>query len=401
MVFALARYHDNGSLDTSFHHDGKVITDFAEPGYEYVAGLAIDNDDGIVAGGSVNVLTRPENVSHFALARYTEDGNLDPGFGSGGTVVTDFRSSAEEFVFAVRMDNHNRIVLAGRADGYMALARYLPDGTLDASFDRDGKVLTDFRSTEHERASAIAIDRAGRIIVGGTAGTDGDYFALARYRVDGSLDTSFHHDGKVLTNFRSARNEVGRALAIDHGGRIVLGGWAEVERSPGVSGRQFALARYTDRGELDTTFGGDGKVLTDFHSTENERIDALAIDRAGRIVVGGAADDKFALARYLNDGGLDPSFHHDGKVITDFRSTPEEHIYALALDRLGRIVVAGSADGQFALARYTEDGNLDPSFDGDGKVLTDFRSSIGEQAYAVAIDHQGRIVAGGDALLTG
>ena len=83
------------------------------------------------------------------------------------------------------------------------------------------------------------------------------------------------------------------------------------------------------------------------------------------------------------------------------RSTRRERIAALALDHLGRIVVAGSADGMFALARYTEDGNLDTSFDRDGKVLTDFRSSVGEEAYAVAIDHQGRIVAGGYALLTG
>lgn len=395
MAFAVARYRDDGSLDTSFHGDGKVLTEFPEPGWEYIAGLAIDNDDRIVVGGSVTRSISSELVGHFALARYTEDGELDPSFG-GGTVVTDFRSTAAEYALALRTDNHNRIILAGRADGYMALARYNPDGTLDTSFDRDGKVLTNFRSTEHESAQAIAIDRAGRIIVGGSAGSDGDYFALARYDVDGSLDASFHHDGKVLTDFRSGRTEIGRALAIDHGGRIVLGGWARID--PASSVRQFALARYTADGELDTTFDRDGKVLTDFRSTEDEWIDALAIDRAGRIVVGGAAGDKFALARYLNDGSLDTSFHHDGKVVTDFRSTRREKIAALVLDHLGRIVVAGAADRKFALARYTEDGDLDTSFDRDGKVLTDFRSSSNEGASAVAIDHQGRIVAGGYAL---
>jgi uncharacterized delta-60 repeat protein len=336
-------------------------------------------------------------ASKFAVARYLEDGNLDPSFGGDGTVITDFRSTASEFITAVRIDNHNRIVVAGGADDHMALARYQPDGTLDRSFNGDGKVLTDFRSTAQETAYAIAIDRSGRIVVGGSAGTDGGYFALARYTPDGSLDTSFHHDGKVLTDFTSARTEIGQALAIDHGGRIVLGGWAGIDPDPGPGSytMRFALARYADDGNLDTSFDRDGKVLTDFRSTTNERIAALAIDRAGRIVVGGTADGKFALARYANDGSLDPSFDSDGKVLTDFRSTRNEMIQALVIDRFQRIVVAGMADRQFALARYAEDGALDTSFDRDGKVLTNFRSTTIERANAVAIDHQNRIVAGG------
>ena len=387
--FALARYHDDGSLDTSFHGDGKVLTDFPDPGGGRIAAMAIDENDRIVAGGEVG--------PNFALARYTVDGNLDTSFRGVGSVVTDFRSTEDEHIHALCIDHRDRIIVAGWADGFMALARYHQDGALDSSFDRDGKVLTNFRSTANESAHAVAIARFGDIVVGGTA--DGK-FALARYHDDGSLDTSFHGDGKILTDFRSTGKEGVRALAIDRRGRIVVAGKAET--LVGELEAHFALARYTEDGNLDPTFHGDGKVLTSFPSPREEEtitgITGLAIDDANRIVVGGNAKHNFALARYTEDGNLDTSFHGDGKVVTDFRSTGFEWIKGLALDYLGRIVVAGIADGKFALARYIEDGSLDTSFHGDGKVITNFRSTDYEGARDIAIDHRGRIVVAGYAM---
>ncbi len=307
--------------------------------------------------------------------------------------MTDFRSTEKESIQALRIDHRNRIIVVGWADRRMALARYHEDGALDSSFHGDGKVLTDFRSTEREVARSVALDRWGNIIVGGSA--DGK-FALARYTENGSLDASFHGDGKVLTDFASTENERICALTVDRRGRIVAAGKAE-NLTANVDAR-FALARYTEDGNLDPSFHRDGKVLTDFWSRREETItgiSALAIDDADRIVVGGFTDHKFALARYTEDGNLDPSFHRDGKVVTNFRSTYHELINGLALDHLGRIVVAGLAGGKFALARYTEDGNLDTSFDGDGKVITNFRSTDHEGAHDIAIDRHGRIVAAG------
>jgi uncharacterized delta-60 repeat protein len=383
--FALARYRDDGSLDTSFHGDGKVLTDFPELGSEGIAAIAIDDSDRIVAGGT--------SGRKFAVARYTVDGNLDTSFRGDGTVVTDFRSTEEENIEALCIDHRNRIIVAGWADGRMALARYHEDGALDSSFHGDGKVLTNFRSTAEESAHAVALDRWGRIVVGGTAD---DMFALARYTENGRLDPSFHGDGKVLTDFRSTQREGIRALAIDRHGRIVVAGKAV--RYVGEVDAKFALARYTEDGNLDPSFHRDGKVLTNFWSDQEESItgvNGLAIDGADRIVVGGTTRHRFALARYTDDGNLDTSFHGDGKVVTNFRSTFYERITGLALDHLGRIVVAGLAHEKFALARYIEDGTLDTSFHGDGKVITDFRSTRYEGAHDIAIDHQGRIVVAG------
>ena len=214
----------------------------------------------------------------------------------------------------------------------------------------------------------MAVDPAGRIVVAGRsyqgspyAGGTGNDFALARYDgSDGSLDTTFGAGGKVLTDFGA--NDNVESVAIDDAGRIVVAGFAQ-----GTTGNDFALARYNGSdGSLDTTFGTDGKVLTDFDSYSDYAQD-VAIDGAGQIVVagqtyqsGGTGYD-FALARYnSSDGSLDNTFGTGGKVTTDFGSY-SDNAYAVATDAVGRIVVAGQsyqsgATGyDFALARYDAD----------------------------------------------
>lgn len=391
--FALARYDAYGNLDFSFHHDGKVLTGFDGEGEAGGTALVVDSRGRIVVAGFANRYAG----GHFALARYTEDGNLDTSFGADGRVVTDFLASNREEANAVAIDAHDRIVVGGTAvvsgEDRFALARYLEDGSLDFTFSNYGKSITNFSSTTHEYITSLAIDRLGRIIVGGYAD---NRFALARYNENGSLDTSFDRDGKVLTDFTSASDPYApvnlSALAIDQLGRIVVGGGAD---------NRFALARYNEDGSLDTSFDRDGKVLTDFLTTETESIGALAIDRLGRIVVagdaGGLLERRFALARYDEDGGLDTSFYNYGKVLTDFLSTTREGIRALTFDGQDRIIVGGWADEYFALARFTDVGTLDPSFHHDGKVITDFRSSDQESIAALATYPGARIVVAGSA----
>jgi len=135
-------------------------------------------------------------------------------------------------------------------------------------------------------------------------------------------------------------------------------------------------------GDLDTSFGGDGTVVTDFGSGSYDQATALALQPDGKIVAAGSStasgSQDFALARYLPTGTLDISFGGDGKVLTDFGSGSEAFAVAMTLQPDGKIVVAGrcTAGGTsaFALARYLPNGSLDASFSGDGRVCTDFGS---------------------------
>jgi uncharacterized delta-60 repeat protein len=226
-------------------------------------------------------------------------GDLDPSFGGDGTVTTAF--GGDHLASAVSMQPDGKIVVAGfpntAGSGHdFALARYHANGTLDTSFSGDGKVLTDFGGSEGG-AHAVAIQPDGKIVVAGVSNASGSYdFALARYWPNGTLDTSFSGDGRVLTDFDGGDDRAA-AVALQPDGKIVIGGEASV--GPLYTG-SIALARYWPNGALDSSFGDGGLVLTSFEpGSSYAAAFALAIQpRDGRLVVVGASSVDFALARY-------------------------------------------------------------------------------------------------------
>lgn len=366
----LARYAVDGCPDLSFGSDGKVLTTFESAQSSIGQALIIDENGRIIVAGiaSVNIDT------HVTLARYNRDGSLDTSFGGTGTLLTDL-ATLSEAAQTVAIDRSGRIVVVGHAemDSMLvpALVRYNRDGTLDASFDGDGKLLAAVGAGTSETVSGVAIDAAGHIVVvGAVIADDARHFAVTRYNADGSLDVSFDGDGKVITDFGSTYGGFARDVLIDDRERILVVGFANTESF----NRQFALARYNSDGSLDTTFDGDGKVVTDFEMADNAFGEALAIDSDGHIVVTGIArgvsdgDFKIALARYNSKGSLDPSFDGDGKVVTDIPSSIFDMASGVVIDRNGGIVVVGEAHvslskGSYSvLMRYNNDGSLDTSF---------------------------------------
>jgi uncharacterized delta-60 repeat protein len=194
--FALARYNTDGSLDTSFGSGGSDVTDFPPytdfpyRGSAFATAVAIQNDRKIVVVGGILV---PITYRAFAIARYNPDGSLDTSFGAGGAFITDVpdRSTAE----AVAIQNDGKIVAIGNAESVpggfehdLALVRYDRDGSLDAGFDSDGRVYTDFGmsgSRADDFGNAVAIKMDGTILAAGStrprvSGSDSD-FAVAAY----------------------------------------------------------------------------------------------------------------------------------------------------------------------------------------------------------------------------
>jgi uncharacterized delta-60 repeat protein/uncharacterized repeat protein (TIGR01451 family) len=396
-----------GDLDPTFGTGGKVTTDFAGQ-FDQAFAMAIQGDGKIVAGGRAANPARGSDPD-FALARYNLGGSLDTAFGTGGKVVTDF-NLGPDVVASVAIQADGKIVAAGIvAPGHtgteFGLARYNPDGTLDPTFGTGGRVVTDFQGS-NDGALAVAIQTDGRIVAAGAATIGPRFdFALARYNPDGTLDPTFGTGGKVATNFSGLNcNDQASGLVVQSDGMIVAAGvGTPADGNLCASFTDFALARYTPNGNLDPSFGPGGTVVTDF-ATKDDGASDVALQADGRIVAAGVADtrppggspeDDFALARYNPDGTLDPTFGTGGKVLTGFGSSGDaaSSVAIQADDRIvaaGVAVVSGSFD--FALARYNPDGTLDPAFGSDGKVTTD---SSFEFASAVAIQAEGRIVAAG------
>ena len=376
-----------GELDPSFGSGGKVTTNFFND-TEEARDVAVQPDGKIVVVGPA---FNPGGGTgfDFLLIRYNPDGSLDTTFGSGGKVITDFFGNFDS-AEAVVIQNDGKIVVAGEGSDDIALVRYNPNGTLDSTFGSGGKVTTDFFGS-FDQARDLAIQSDGRLVVTGTADGPthlGD-FVLVRYNADGTLDLTFGSGGKVLTDFAGLHDEP-NALVIQTDGRIVVVGLSN------IGGKAvFALARYNTDGGLDPAFGVGGKTTTD--SLSGNAFD-VALQGNGKIVVAGAVGSDFALARYDTDGGLDPTFGVGGKVTTNFFSFSAQAT-GVAIQVDGRIVAVGEifffgSRSDFALARYNADGSLDATFGSGGQVVTDFFGSL-DGARDVAIQADGKIVAAG------
>ena len=342
-------------------------------------------------------------------------GQLDPSFGMGGTVVTEFPSSySGARALAVQADG--RIVAAGFAHtndsivSDFALTRYDTSGALDPTFGTGGAVRTDFGG-RFDEALAVAVQSDGRIVVAGNSSdSNGSDMAVARYNSDGTLDPSFDGDGMALVDFGSESSA--RAVALQPDGKVVLAGWVTHSVGAGCCVSDFGLARLTTAGALDSSFGGEGRVVTDFLAgTDNghDAAQAVLVQADGRIVaagagVTGATSVDFAVARYLADGSLDPTFSNDGLVTTDFVGYFDE-IRDLAVATGGRLVAGGQSCEfpgnsdevcDFGLARYASDGTLDRRFGRQGRIRTDLGGDVNEGIRGVGVQADGRIVAAGD-----
>jgi uncharacterized delta-60 repeat protein len=219
---------------------------------------------------------------------------------------------------------------------------------LDPTFGGTGKVTTDFAGSD-DSAYSVTLQADGKIVAAGSSAPVSD-FAVVRYNTDGSLDTSFGGTGKVRTDVISY--DVATSVAIQTDGKIVVAGYAS------GSNYDFALVRYHTDGSLDTSFGGMGKVTTDFGS--DDFASSVAIQADGKIVAtgssGGLSNNDFALVRYNSDGSLDASFGGTGKITTDFGSRAEDQARSVTIQADGKIVAAGysghTATHDFALVRY-------------------------------------------------
>jgi uncharacterized delta-60 repeat protein len=393
-----------GSLDTAFGTNGVVVIDFeAARGADTTPSALLQPADGalLIAGTTDSAASKD-----FALLRVGADGKRDATFNRGandGFVRTNIASGTNsiDYARAIGRQSDGRLIVAGYTSTWdFALARYSADGALDTSFGDGGRTVTHVGVIDY--GFALAIDAADRIIVAGTTsgnGSSGEDFLLVRFAADGRPDTGFNGGdpanttGAVRTHF--SRDDRAQAVAVQPDGRIVAAGYAN------GAGSDFALARYLDDGRLDTGFGAAGTGRATAHLGSVDRATAMLIQPGGEIVVGGytgvASGINFALVRLTASGVLDTTFDADGIVLTDIGGD-DDRINALALDSSGRIVAAGySRNGlntDIALARYAQDGKLDPTFGVGGVVVT----AVGggnDLATSVVIQPDGRIVAVG------
>ncbi len=397
-------------LDGSFDSDGQVVVgSFNTVG----RAVALQTDNKIVAAGP----TQGPSSQDFGIARLNANGSFDTGFGGGGVVAVNLGNATPtvDVAHAIAIQPDGKIVVAG----YTLNASSIPDfavvrlnsnGTLDTSFDGDGRLTLNVPTSAsgEDYVYGVAVTSTSIVLAGLAQNATYDFAVVRLHSSNGALDSSFDGDGKAFTDFGSLHDRA-EAVTLQSDGKIVVGGSNNFVGSP-AQPQDFAVARYNTNGSLDTTFSGDGKVTTDFGGQLMQPGDAvysLAIQSDGMIVAGGTAPDngatpgRFALARYRTNGTLDPSFDVDGKVTTDLPGSTGTGAggRAVALQSDGKLVMGGwhqptgsVSDRTMVHTRYNADGSPDATFGTDGKLITNPCAGE-EEAYDVAIQPtDGKIV---------
>ena len=405
--FALARFTTNGSLDSTFDGDGKVITEFSS--YNSYANALVRQADGklVVAGDSCHF--NYSGSCSFLLARYTTGGSLDTSFDTDGKLSTALgnRSGAESLAYNASTGT----LLAGgwgetALSQDIAMARYTTTGSLDTSFDGDGKLLVN-RSGGNDNAYALALQTDGKVIAAGRSysGLSYSYKAsLARYNTDGSLDTGFDGDGRLLLG----SSQDPRGVVVQPDGKLIVAGFSGSSQTKPYTTSKIWIARLCPNGQFDDGvncgaggFGTGGNALGDQRA---EIASSVALQQDGKIVVAGYSDPDFLVARFTTAGALDAGFGSGGKVVTPAEAQGEAYSVVIQTDQKilagGYFKDANQTYSDFALVRYCPGGQLDdgltcgsPALGGDGVVTTTF----GMDAYisSVALQSDDKIVVAG------
>ena len=381
-----------GDLDPTFGTGGKVVTDFMS-GTDYVQDIGIQADGKIVLGGR----SEKDGNSDFAIARYLSNGTLDSSFASGGQRLTPI-GDAGDFGLALAIQPDGKILQFGNAalgatGTDFALVRYLTDGSLDPDFGTSGIATFNFAGSSFDLAGDLLIQPDGKIVLGGESN---DNFAFIRCLANGALDSSFGIDGKVLIDFGGQDGIHGIALQPD--GKIVACGESFTTNGNSL---EFAVARLDTDGELDPGFNGSGGQLIGFGPSA-EIANGITVQSDGKIVIVGSTrvggDSDFVLVRFLADGQLDAGFGNGGGAISPISEDDDDDAYQVHAGGDGKLLVCGVAINDnrfdFALRAYLANGSPDAGFGSAGIVLTPIGTGT-DESFAMAIQDDGKIVTAG------
>jgi len=358
-------------LDSTFATNGYFISPM--PGWDQASDLAIQPDCKIVTVGHIGTFF----TGICAVSRFLPDGSMDATFGANG-VSTFSLITGNDQLNCVKLQSDGKIVVAGgRLNEALGVARLLSDGSLDNSFGNAGKVVLPFSTPELDApATGLAIQPDGKILVAtksdASNGLNDNMSVIVRLMPDGSLDASFGDNGKLLLNIFPGLHEVVSLMMLHTDGKIYLA----VKHFAAVNPSPPKLVRLHTDGTLDTTFGNGG-FATLIIGIEFYDIKVMPDGNIMGLLYFNF--DTF-LARFSSDGSLDLSFGINGMTNLDPSFPVSVGGFRLLLQDDGKIVVAGtqfslSSAGtpprSFYVVRFNSDGSYDTSFAPEGHLFPD------------------------------
>ncbi len=392
-----------GSLDLGFGTNGKVVTSVTNND-DKAYGVVLQQDDKLlVAGYSTSSVTGKD----LTLIRYNTDGSLDASFGSGGIVTLDVQLGSDDIAYDLALQPDGKIVVAGSSDNGSDqdafVARFDTEGALDPDFGTNGIVLTDFDGGQSDEIRVVKVHAlTGNIIVGGSSIISSALAkpVVARYLPTGELDSSFETNGIRLMWINNNDDQYVfkvEDIAVLPNGKITAVGWRDF---PGLSwDSDYFAARINADGSMDNTFSGNGVNIYNGGFNGHDRAYAIHLNTDNSFYMCGGG--------YISTLEYDFSFFEinaDGTsggsaAAADWGTFSDDRAYSLAEDMNGAFVMAGSSGSSnekaFAVARLNASFGLDNTFSGDGKVTTTFGNNSVNEAFDMLIQSDNKIVAVG------
>ena len=357
----VVRLNANGSLDTSFGTGGRAYLAFASAsvvlGTDLVSGVAIDAQGRIVIAGTG---FRADGTSEIVTERLNPNGTIDKSYGLSGRSYANSTIPGSTGLAAegLAIDGQGRIVVGAQVamsngQSEFGAIRLATNGNYDQSFGVNGQThyLLAEVDVNQDRASSLALDSNGGILVGGFVyGSAGSFFGVVRFQENGNLDRSFHQ--AIVDNPFGARIYANK-LAVKAGGIVLVG------TTTGGSDTAFVAQQLQRNGDPDPNFGANGYSSAGYPlgGTLRNQLGGMALDASGRVVIAGGAYDgkKFrtVVIRLLPNGSFDNSFGIGGRSDLSYgKSYPKgDYANAIAVDAQGRIVVAGTVNKSFSVER--------------------------------------------------
>lgn len=386
-----------GSLDPEFGIEGRRMFLDLTTGSSFIKPTcqALQPDGKLLVAGQTS---NGRGYTCVALARFLPNGELDAGFGTAGMVVTDMSAPSTAHGMGLISDGKILVMASTDHDGY-ALIRYNTDGSVDSTYGTNGIFL---KSIRHGISAwlGLVVYPNGKAVV---AIKVNQFLSLYAHQPTGNSDPDFKTQPGDLRFNNVNVMESAQALLLQPDGKIVIAGLSEDDSAPPLPIKNFGLLRLNPNGSLDTTFNQTGKVTTTFGTLNITSFKGIAIAPGGKIVLTGAAGSSVAMARYLPNGILDISLGGNGKLI----STPgaqggfSAEATGIAIQSDGKMVLSGVAGKpntvgptKSCLMRFQVDGTLDGTFPGNGFWISE-ESLSGFFMEDIRCDAQDRILLGG------
>lgn len=396
LTFPNIAFSQAGTIDKSFGNNG-IVTTYKVIDYYYSTCSVLQNDGKILVGGNTYINMK-NDLTDFAILRYNLNGTLDSSFNLIGKSILKIGTSHDNLT-SIAIQQDGKIIVAGYShvndsELTLVLVRFNLNGTLDSTFGNYGIVKSQY-GKNGDFLYSIVLQQDGKIIVAGKSNIynfdNYEYkFALTRYTPNGNIDSSFGKNGKIITII--GYEAIGYAVKLQSNGKIILVGSSKKGYYEKLN---FTIARYNNDGILDSTFGKDGVTITSIGDVGDE-ISSVSILNDDKIIVAGTSfkfngksyDHEIALAKYNSNGTLDRTFGENGVIITPINGLSDLTNNSMVIQKNGKILLTGSSYNDSTkvifLLRYNINGKLDITFGNKGIVLT----QIGTKAGGTSINLQ-------------